>query len=47
MLDAGDVTVKGVVAPEGCIAPGKFLAALIQRGAKIHQTEAIKSMLVV
>src|SRR5512139_343419 len=47
MLDAGDVTAKGVVAPEGCIDPDKFLAALIQRGAKIHQTETIKSMLVV
>jgi lysine 6-dehydrogenase len=45
MLDAGEVTVKGVVAPEGCIDPGKFLAALIQRGAKIHQTETITSML--
>jgi saccharopine dehydrogenase (NAD+, L-lysine-forming) len=45
MLDAGDVTVKGVVAPEGCIDPEKFLAALVQRGAKIHQTETIKSML--
>jgi len=47
MLDAGDVSVKGVVAPEGCIDPGKFLAALIQRGAKIHQTETIKSMLTI
>jgi lysine 6-dehydrogenase len=45
MLDAGEVTAKGVVAPEGCIDPDKFLAALIQRGAKIHQTETIKSML--
>jgi lysine 6-dehydrogenase len=45
MLDAGDVTVRGVVAPEGCIDPGKFLAAMIQRGAKIHQTETVKSML--
>jgi len=45
MLNAGDVKVKGVVAPEGCIDPGKFLAALIQRGAKIHQTETIRSML--
>ncbi len=44
MLDAGDVTAKGVVAPEGCIDPEKFLAAMIQRGAKIHQTETIKSM---
>jgi len=45
MLDSGDVTVKGVVAPEGCIDPGKFIAALVKRGAKIHQTETIKSML--
>ena len=45
MLDAGDVTVKGVVAPEGCIDPGKFLAAFLQRGAKIYQTETINSML--
>jgi lysine 6-dehydrogenase len=45
MLDAGDVTVKGVVAPEGCIDPGKFLAELLKRGAKIHQTETIRSML--
>jgi lysine 6-dehydrogenase len=45
MMDDGDVTVKGVVAPEGCIDPEKFLAALLQRGAKIHQTETIASML--
>ena len=45
MLDAGDVKVKGVVAPEGCIDPGKFIAALLKRGAKIHQTETIRSML--
>ena len=44
MMDAGDVTVKGVVAPEGCIDPEKFLAALLQRGAKIHQTETISSL---
>ena len=47
MMDAGEVTVKGVVAPEGCIDPEKFLAALLQRGARIHQTESIKSMLAV
>ena len=45
MLEAGEVKVKGVVAPEGCIDPEKFLTALIQRGAKIHQTETITSML--
>ena len=45
MMDAGEVTVKGVVAPEGCIDPEKFLAALLQRGARIHQTETITSML--
>lgn len=47
MLAAGDVTVKGVVAPEGCIDPQKFLTALLQRGARIHQTETITSMLAI
>jgi saccharopine dehydrogenase (NAD+, L-lysine-forming) len=46
MMDAGEVTVKGVVAPEGCINPEKFLAALLQRGARIHQTETVKSLFV-
>jgi len=44
MMDAGDVTVKGVVAPEGCIDPGKFIGAFLKRGARIHQTENISSM---
>lgn len=44
MMFAGDVKVKGVVAPEGCIDPEKFLKELIKRGAKIHQTEAISSL---
>lgn len=45
MIDAGEVTAKGVVAPEGCIDPDKFLAELIKRGARIHQTETIQSIL--
>lgn len=44
MLGAGDIRVKGVVAPEGCIDPEKFLAALLQNGAGIRQTETITSM---
>ena len=44
MMDAGDVTQKGVVAPEGCIDPGKFLGTFLKRGARIHQTEHISSM---
>ena len=44
MMDAGDVTVKGVVAPEGCIDPDKFLGIFLKRGARIHQTETISSM---
>ncbi len=44
MMDAGDVTEKGVVAPEGCIDPAKFLGAFLKRGARIHQTEKISSM---
>ncbi|MBI5572463.1 MAG: SDR family NAD(P)-dependent oxidoreductase [Desulfomonile tiedjei] len=45
MMDAGDVTEKGVVAPEGCIDPSKFLTAFLKRGARIHQSEKISSML--
>jgi lysine 6-dehydrogenase len=45
MMDSGDVTEKGVVAPEGCIDPDKFLAAFLKRGAIIHQTEEISSKL--
>jgi saccharopine dehydrogenase (NAD+, L-lysine-forming) len=44
MMDAGDVTAKGVVAPEGCIDPAKFLGAFLKRGARIHQTEKISSI---
>jgi saccharopine dehydrogenase (NAD+, L-lysine-forming) len=47
MMDAGEVVTKGVVAPEGCIDPDKFLAELLKRGAKIHQTESIKSLLTI
>ncbi len=47
MINAGEVTVRGVVAPEGCIPPKKFLSELIQRGAKIHQSETVKSLLTV
>jgi saccharopine dehydrogenase (NAD+, L-lysine-forming) len=45
MLHSGDIKVKGAVAPEGCIDPGKYFAALLKRGAKIHQTETIRSVL--
>jgi lysine 6-dehydrogenase len=45
MMFAGDVQVKGVVAPEGCIDPEKFLSELLKRGARIYQTETITSML--
>jgi len=44
MMAAGDVTQKGVVAPEGCIDPDRFLEAFLRRGAKIHQTEKISSL---
>ena len=45
MLHSGDTKVRGVVAPEGCIDPERYFAALLKRGAKIHQTETIRSML--
>jgi len=45
MFSFGEIKEKGVVAPEGCIDPDKFLSELIKRGARIHQTETIKSIL--
>jgi saccharopine dehydrogenase (NAD+, L-lysine-forming) len=45
MLLSGDIKAKGVVPPEGCIEPEKYFAALIKKGAKIHQTETITSLL--
>ena len=45
MMVSGHVTEKGVVAPEGCIDPKKFLAAFLKRGARIHQTQNVASML--
>lgn len=47
MMDDGYVTVKGVVAPEGCIDPEKFLSEFIKRGARIHQSEKIESMVTI
>jgi saccharopine dehydrogenase (NAD+, L-lysine-forming) len=44
MMDEGHVTVKGVVAPEGCIDPDTFLTAFLKRGARIHQSQKIESM---
>ncbi|MCF8075380.1 MAG: saccharopine dehydrogenase NADP-binding domain-containing protein [Desulfotignum sp.] len=44
MMDAGDVTIKGVLAPEGCIDPDKFLGAFLKRGARIHQSQKIESL---
>ena len=45
MMNNGDITEKGVVAPEGCVDPDKFLAAFVGRGARIYQTEKISSIL--
>lgn len=47
MMDDGYVTVKGVVAPEGCIDPERFLSEFIKRGARIHQSEKIESMVAI
>ena len=45
MLYSGDIEVKGVTAPEGCIDPEKYFAAFLKRGAKIHQEETIISII--
>jgi len=45
MLYSGDIRVKGVTAPEGCIDPDRYLKALRERGARIYQTETLASVL--
>ena len=45
LMHAGHVSGTGVMAPEGCIDPEKFLAAFLARGARIHQTEKVSSLL--
>ncbi len=45
MVHAGEVKVTGVVAPEGCIDARKYLREFVQRGARIHLSETISSML--
>ncbi len=45
LLYSGDINVKGVTAPEGCVDPEKYLAAFQERGAKIYQTQTITSIL--
>ena len=47
MMDAGEVTVKGVVAPEGCIDPEKFLAALIKEAPGSIKRKRSSSLLTV
>jgi len=44
LMYSGDIKVKGVTAPEGCIDPEKYLLAFQERGAKIYQAETITSM---
>ncbi len=45
LLYSGEIVVKGVTAPEGCIDPDKYLKALLERGARIYQTETLTSVL--
>ncbi|MGQ9857558.1 MAG: saccharopine dehydrogenase family protein [Thermodesulfobacteriota bacterium] len=45
MMNTGEVKAKGVVAPEGCIDPRKYLREFVHRGARIHLTETTVSLL--
>jgi saccharopine dehydrogenase (NAD+, L-lysine-forming) len=47
MLCAGHVQARGVVAPEACIDPQRYLGAMIKRGARIHLTETAECLLTV
>ncbi len=45
MFADGDIKEKGVVAPEGCIDPEIFIKAFIGKGAKIHQSKKVESIM--
>ena len=45
MFADGDVKEKGVVAPEGCIDPEIFIKAFIGKGAKIHESMTVESIM--
>ncbi len=45
MMADGDVKIKGVVAPEGCIDPEIFIKAFIGKGAKIHESKKVESIM--
>lgn len=45
MFADGDVTEKGVVAPEGCINPEIFIKAFIGKGAKIVESMKVESIM--
>ncbi len=45
MLIAGEITIRGLVAPEGCVDPEKFLTSLRRGGARIYETETVEPML--
>ena len=45
MLAAGEIKTTGLVAPEECVNPEKFLSELLRGGARIYETETVESML--
>lgn len=45
MLCGGDITARGLLPPEACVDPGRFLLLLTRCGARIEQTETMTSLL--
>jgi hypothetical protein len=41
MLACGEISEKGVLAPEGCVDPKGFLTRFAKRGFSFSETEAI------
>ncbi|MBI3910399.1 MAG: saccharopine dehydrogenase NADP-binding domain-containing protein [Armatimonadetes bacterium] len=46
MLGRGEITRRGVVAPELCIPPDRFISELARRGITIYQGDRLESALV-
>lgn len=41
MLALGEITEKGVVAPEGCVDPGRFFSRFSMRGFRLSETRSV------
>ena len=45
MLARGEITQRGVVAPEACIPPDAFIRQLARRDIKVYQGDRLQAVI--